>query len=132
MRTILDRALIALGAVLILGTGVAFATGGSDQAGTTAAKSDGTDAAASSKPVTTIDIADFKYAPPNATVKVGAKLTFVNKDNAAHTATASAGGDLDTGTLKQGQKKVVTIAKAGEITYICQFHPFMKGKLTVK
>lgn len=132
MRTTLNRALVALGAVLILGAVVAFATGGSDQAGTTAAKSDGTDAAASSKPVTTIEIANFKYAPPNATVKVGAKLTFVNKDNAAHTATAMSGGDFDSGTLKQGQKKVVTIAKAGEITYICQFHPFMKGKLTVR
>lgn len=132
MRSLFDRALMVLGALLILGTLVAFATGGSDEAGTTAERSDGTDAAATSKSVTTIDITDFKYAPPNATVKVGAKLTFVNKDRAVHTATATEGSKFDTDNLEKGEKRVVMVEKAGEITYICELHPFMKGKLTAK
>jgi len=132
MRSLFDRALMVLGAVLILGTLVAFATGGSDEAGTSAERSDGTDAAASSKTVATIDITNFKYAPPNATVKVGAKLTFVNKDRAVHTASATEGSEFDTDNLEKGEKRVVMVEKAGEITYICELHPFMKGKLTAK
>lgn len=132
MRSTFDRALMALGALLILGTLVAFATGGSDEAHTSAERSDGTEKAATSKAVTTIDIEDFKFAPPNATVKVGSKITFVNKDRAVHTATATMGSDFDTDNLEQDAKGVITVKKAGVITYICELHPFMKGKLTAK
>lgn len=51
-------------------------------------------------------------------------------DSASHTATA--GSDFDTGTLKKGDTKTVTLDKPGSYSYICQFHAFMKGTVIVK
>lgn len=78
----------------------------------------------------TIDISNFKYAPPSLTVATGTRVTWVNKDTAPHTATAS--GAFDTGSLQKGDSKEITLSKAGTYSYICAFHPFMKGTITVK
>ena len=88
-------------------------------------------AAPAAKPADEVVIQDFKYGPANASVKPGAKVTFVNQDSAPHTATVKAGG-FDTGTLNKGQSKAITIDKPGTYDYVCEFHAFMKGKLTVK
>lgn len=87
--------------------------------------------ASAAKPADQVVIKDFAYAPPNVAVKPGAKLTFVNQDSALHTATVKNGG-FDTGDLKKGQSKAITIDKPGTYDYVCQFHAFMKGKVTVK
>jgi plastocyanin len=87
--------------------------------------------ASAAKPADRVVIKDFAYAPPNVAVKPGAKLTFANQDSALHTATVKSGG-FDTGDLKKGQSKSITIDKPGTYSYVCQFHAFMKGKVTVK
>jgi plastocyanin len=73
----------------------------------------------------------FTFRPATVHVKVGGRVTWANRDSAAHTATADQGPTFDTGTLKQGQRKTVTFAIAGTFTYHCAFHAFMKGTVTV-
>src|SRR5690348_3282762 len=77
-----------------------------------------------------IAISGFKYAPATVTVKAGAKVTWTNEDSAPHTATLP--GTFDTGTLQKGGSKTLVLDKPGTYTYVCQFHPFMKGKITVE
>lgn len=80
-----------------------------------------------------VDIASFKFAPPAIVVKAGGKVTWTNHDSAPHTATAKADPSIfDTGTLKQGQSKTLTLTKPGTYSYYCLFHAFMVGKITVK
>ena len=63
-------------------------------------------------------------------MKAGTKVTWRNLDSSPHTATATSGG-LDTGTLRQGQSRTLTLAKPGRYAYICSFHPFMHGTVVV-
>ena len=77
-------------------------------------------------------IKGFEYAPPSVAVKAGSKLTFVNQDSAKHTASDKMSDAFDTGTLQKGQSKAVTLDKPGSYDYICEFHVFMKGKVTVR
>lgn len=77
-----------------------------------------------------INISDFKFKPDTVTVKAGSSITWVNEDTAPHTATAKDG--FDTGTLKKGESKAVTVSKPGTFSYVCQFHAFMTGTVVVK
>ena len=56
-------------------------------------------------------------------------MTFVNKDEIAHTATAD--GTFDSKTLEQGASFDFTATKAGKIDYVCIFHPGMTGTINV-
>jgi plastocyanin len=70
------------------------------------------------------------YMPANVTVKAGAKVTFTNDDQTAHTATSDSSG-FDTGTINPGKSVTVTLRKPGTIAYHCQFHAFMTAHITV-
>lgn len=78
-----------------------------------------------------VDIASFKFKPANFTVKRGTRVTFTNRDSAAHTATSKKAGTFDTGKLAKGQSKTVTLSKAGDFKYYCEFHAFMTGDVKV-
>jgi plastocyanin len=80
---------------------------------------------------TTVDIANFAFAPADIQAKVGDKITFVNKDSAAHTATATEGAKFDSGSLDQGASFAYVAKKAGTIKFVCSFHPNMTGTITV-
>jgi plastocyanin len=82
--------------------------------------------------VTTIKIADFVYDPSPATVKAGQKISIPNADDAPHTITDGGSGKaFDSGTIKGKATGSLTIGTPGTYKYICEFHPFMKGELTV-
>ncbi len=57
-----------------------------------------------------------------------------NADAAPHTITDAASGKkaFDSGTIKGKSTGSVTFDKPGTYSYICEFHPFMKGELTVR
>jgi plastocyanin len=118
---LLTAVAIAVGAVLI----VVLSKDASDDPATASPASQTAASAAA-----TVDIADFTFKPETLTVKAGTKVTWINHDVAPHTATAS--GGFDTGTLKKGDRKTITLSKAGTYAYVCQFHPFMKATVTVK
>ncbi len=93
--------------------------------------SGGAPAAAGTVTTGPIVIKNFMYLPANATVKVGTRLTFADRDTAEHTATADGGG-FDTGSIQIGQQKTITLGKAGTYAFHCDFHPFMHGSITVR
>jgi plastocyanin len=78
----------------------------------------------------TVDIADFKFAPERLTVTAGAKVSWVNRDAAPHTATAD--DAFDTGTLRKGDKKTLTLKTAGTYAYVCEIHPFMTATVIIR
>jgi plastocyanin len=77
-------------------------------------------------------IKNFAFKPPTITVAAGTKLTFTNDDKTAHTATSTATGAFDTGTINPGHSATVVLKKPGTYTYYCQFHAFMRGTVIVK
>ena len=79
-----------------------------------------------------VTIKDFAYAPANLTVASGTAVTFANEDSTSHTATSTGQGGFDTGTIEKGQTKSVTVERPGTYAYICSFHPFMHGTVTVR
>lgn len=82
----------------------------------------------------TVQIRAFEFGPPALTVGAGAKVTFVNRDKAPHTAQTdldSRASKFDTGRLERGGKTTVTLREPGRFRYFCAFHPFMDGTVTV-
>ena len=79
---------------------------------------------------TTVSIKNFAFNPPNATVAAGTTVTWVNNDQAPHTATAD-DGTFDSGTLQPGQSFSFTFDKAGTYAYHCNIHPDMTATVTV-
>jgi LPXTG-motif cell wall-anchored protein len=79
----------------------------------------------------TVTISDFKFTPDTVTVNEGDSVTWTNDGPSVHTATAD-DGSFDTGSLRKGESGSATFTSAGTITYICQPHPFMKGKVIVQ
>ncbi len=124
-NTTFERLLVALGIGLAVVTAAVVVFGGADKPAS---------AGGSAQPVTgahQIVISDFKFMPNTVEVKAGTKLTFVNHDASPHTATATADKVFDTGILRKGEGKTVTLAKAGTYDYFCELHPFMKATVKV-
>ncbi len=78
-----------------------------------------------------VTISDYKFTPDTVTVNEGDTVTWTNEDPVAHTATAD-DGSFDTGTLRKGESGSATFTQAGTISYFCQPHPYMKGKVIVQ
>lgn len=132
-RTVLALGVIALSIPAIAGCGGGGAggsgsSGGSASSAPAAGGGSGRAAVASA----TVDIANFAYKPPALTVSTGGKVTWMNTDSTAHTATASDQKTFDTGTLDQSGSKPITFSKPGTYRYFCRFHPFMHGTVIVK
>jgi plastocyanin len=80
---------------------------------------------------TAVHIRDDAFVPASLTVKAGDKITFVNDDDDAHTATAD-DASWDSEGLNQGQKWTHAFAKAGKVAYHCTVHPMMHGTIVVR
>ena len=124
--------------VLLVGSSLALAAcGGSEDAAPAPAAASTPAAATTSKPAPSgggdsVAIKGFAFAPDTVEAKVGQKITWTNDDAAAHTVTATSGGDLDSGTLAQGASFSFTPEKAGTIAYFCEIHPSMVGTIEVE
>jgi plastocyanin len=76
-----------------------------------------------------VEMTDSTFAPDTVKLKVGDTVSFVDKDEIAHTATAEE--TFDSGTLREGQRFVFKATKPGTISYVCIFHPGMTGTIDV-
>ncbi len=76
-----------------------------------------------------VGIADFKFMPPDVEVPIGGSVVWTNNDKQPHTATSA--GSFDAGAIQPGASATVAFRTAGTFTYICSFHPFMTGTVTV-
>jgi len=77
-----------------------------------------------------VRIADFDYEPSVLEITPGTLVKWTNEDGAPHTATARDGG-FDTGRLSKGESGEITFDTPGTYDYICDFHPYMEGRIAV-
>jgi len=79
-----------------------------------------------------ITIHNFMFMPMKITVTPGETIKVTNKDQVAHTLTAS-NGKFNTGDVNPGQTKTFKApTKPGTYDYICSIHQYMTGKIVVK
>lgn len=78
-----------------------------------------------------VNIVDFRYEPETLEAHVGDTVTFVNKDSAPHTATAT-DDSFDSGNLDSGDRWTLKLETTGTFEYLCTYHPDMTGRLVVK
>ncbi|HKU66312.1 MAG TPA: cupredoxin family copper-binding protein [Candidatus Baltobacteraceae bacterium] len=78
----------------------------------------------------TVAISDFKFKPATLTVTAGETVRFVNRDQEAHTVTATGGG-FDSQGLDTGGTWTHRFTQPGRYTYYCELHPYMKGTIVV-
>jgi len=76
-----------------------------------------------------VGVADFKFSSPDVRVPVGGSVVWTNNDSQPHTATSA--GAFDAGAIEPGKSATVPFPSAGTFRYICSFHPFMTGTVTV-
>jgi plastocyanin len=70
------------------------------------------------------------FAPAVLRVPVGGVAVFRNDSASTHTFTAD-GGLFDSGRVLPGRSWSVPIGAAGVITYHCEIHPVMTGRIEV-
>jgi plastocyanin len=78
-----------------------------------------------------VAIRDFAFGPRTLTIRVGDTVTWTNRDNVAHSATAR-GGTFDTGLIPGGRSRSVRFTVGGTYRYICTPHPSMTGTVIVQ
>ena len=76
-------------------------------------------------------IQDFVFKPAELMVSPGTKVTWINKDEAPHTAT-SVDKKFNSGGLDTDDKFSFVFNEKGEYPYFCALHPQMKATITVK
>jgi amicyanin len=123
-----DRIVLLSGGVLLAVTLVVGAVNLGDAGAEENAVSKDTQAVATN----TVTIREFKYMPPVIRVKAGSRVTWINDDTAGHTASSRMGADVETETIAQGERKTITLDKPGTYDYICDFHPYMEGRVIVE
>ncbi|MCW5850750.1 MAG: c-type cytochrome [Anaerolineae bacterium] len=80
-----------------------------------------------------IAIDNYAYLPDTVTVPVGAKVTWLNKDDEVHTVTSEAAAPLfDSGEFGKNGTFSFTFSQPGEYAYYCVPHDYMRGKIVVR
>jgi plastocyanin len=78
---------------------------------------------------TSVEIANFAFSPAVITVKIGATVTWTNKDEDAHTVAIT--GTAVSKPLQGGDSYAHTFGQPGTYTYRCTIHPNMRGMVVV-
>ena len=80
-----------------------------------------------------IVIENFAFAPSDVTVTPGTKVTWINKDEAPHTATSTdTAKTFNSGGLDADDKFSFVFNDKGDYPYFCALHPQMKATVKVK
>jgi plastocyanin len=78
----------------------------------------------------TVNIEGMKFQPEVLTVALGDTVIWVNNDLVAHTATAP-DGTFDSKLIAPEKSWTLTVRQQGDVSYMCTYHPTMKGTLKV-
>ena len=76
-------------------------------------------------------IENFSFEPATLTVSAGTTVTWVNRDDEPHTATAT-DKRFNSKTLDNGDRFSQEFKAPGTYNYYCALHPKMTGKIIVK
>lgn len=110
------------------------ACGGDSEGDSTAAATDTTavDCDGAGRTVT-VDIGDFVFEPTPLEIERCDAVVWTNSHDQAHTSTGDGTQKWSTGNIAPGEtsSEAVQFPAAGDFTYICALHPFMKGTVTV-
>lgn len=88
---------------------------------------------AETPPPTRVTIDNFRFSPAEITVQRGATVTWVNVDDAPHTATSKPGTPaFDSGPLDTDAAFSFTFKTPGTYRYYCKIHPHMTATVVVK
>ncbi len=79
----------------------------------------------------TVQINNFSFTPQTLTVRVGTKVTWVNKDDVPHTVT-STDKKFKSPVLDTDERFSHTFSVPGTYNYFCSVHPHMTGQIVVK
>jgi plastocyanin len=90
-----------------------------------------TPSGAAAPPNATVHIHDMAFVPATIAVRAGDKVTFVNDDDDAHTATAD-DGSWDSEGLANRERWTHAFTAPGTIAYHCTVHPGMRGTIVVR
>ena len=78
-------------------------------------------------------IDNFAFKPKTLTINAGAKVTWVNRDDVPHTATAKGKPRaFHSGTLDTDAQYSFVFKTPGTYDYFCAVHPHMTGRIIVK
>ena len=91
---------------------------------------DGVAAVAAATPAT-VNIENFKFAPPTLTIPAGTTVVWKNEDDSPHRI-GDTTGLLKSTALDTDATFSHTFGAPGEYPYICTLHPYMRGKIIVK
>jgi plastocyanin len=78
-----------------------------------------------------VTIRNDAYAPSTLTVVAGTTVAFINRDDDAHTVTAT-DGSFDSRGLDTDGAWRHTFERPGTYRYFCELHPFMRGRIVVE
>lgn len=78
-----------------------------------------------------VEIKDFAFSPATLTVPVGAKITWVNKDEEPHTVVSTSDA-FKSKALDTDEQFSFTFAKPGTYKYFCSVHPKMVATVVVE
>jgi plastocyanin len=68
------------------------------------------------------------FGPAPQGLRVGDRLTWINRDIFRHSATSAGAFDID---LPAGSQQTVVLKRAGVFDYTCRYHPGMKGRIVI-
>jgi plastocyanin len=77
-----------------------------------------------------VHIDNFTFEPAQLTIKTGATITWVNRDDIPHTIVSA--GKFRSKTLDTEDKFSFTFTTAGDYKYFCSLHPHMTGMIKVE
>jgi plastocyanin len=79
-----------------------------------------------------IEIKDFAFNPQIITVKIGEKITWINRDEEPHTIVSVEKQFKKSTALDTDQEFTITAGAPGTYTYFCSVHPKMTGTIIVE
>lgn len=77
-----------------------------------------------------VDIRAMQFVPAVLNVAVGDTVVWTNRDVVPHTVTAA--GGFDSKQIDSNRQWQHVITTAGELRYVCTFHPTMQAKLVAR
>ncbi|HMN37245.1 MAG TPA: cupredoxin family copper-binding protein [Hyphomicrobium sp.] len=83
-------------------------------------------------PVVEIDIKKQKYVPATMEIAPGTIIKWTNHDAIPHNVKLPAPIEVTGKMLRAGQSFEMRFNEAGEYSYVCGPHPYMKGQIIVK
>ena len=79
-----------------------------------------------------VEVGDFAFDPTPVQVETCDEVVWRNAHTQAHTSTGNGDERWSTGNIAPGaESEPIVFEAAGDLTYICALHPFMKGTVEV-